>query len=173
MARPLSPDRLAELELLLSFLGALTAFWEERTPWFRSANAAPDGTSEMPMRIAWLREQAVTRKIPFSQVLTGVRQSVADLLAMTRDLSAEEVRTADARLAAAGAIPLAEMRRRVWRIVPKVLARERIHDVDEYDVVKNALDGGDDLVPADRARLETYRFEFEQRAGRRRRPSKR
>jgi hypothetical protein len=50
-----------------------------------------------------------------------------------------------------------------------VLARGRIRDIDEFNAVKDVLDDGD--LPEDgRARLETLRFEFEQRAARRRSP---
>lgn len=86
---------------------------------------------------------------------------------MSRDFSPEAVRNADTHLVAAGTLSLTEMRRRIWRVIPKVLERGRIRNVDEYYVVKNTLDDdGDALSDEERDRLDHLRFEFEERASR-------
>lgn len=84
---------------------------------------------------------------------------------MTRDLSLDEVEAADAFLSWAGCVSLTEMRARIWRTIPKVLARNRIRNLDEFYIVKNAVDGGD-LPEAERARLDALLGDFELGAGR-------
>jgi hypothetical protein len=58
----------------------------------------------------------------------------------------------------------------VWRTIPKVLERGRVRNLDEFYVVKNLLDDGEEeLSPDDRERLVRMRSEFERGAGTRRR----
>jgi len=98
-------------------------------------------------------------------IVIGIKQASADLLEMSRDLRPEGVKAADEFLVTAGALSLTEMRRRVWRVVPKVLTRGRIRNIAEFHVVKNVLDDdGEDLSEDERARLDSMRFEFETRA---------
>lgn len=167
MPRKPNPERRAELE---SYTAFFRAFWKlllQANPWMRASDTLPDGSSSVEQSIAKARRAAEDGSIPFSQLLTGVRQGVADALEMSRDFSPEAVRDADAHLVAVGAPSLTEMRRRVWRVIPKVLERGRIRNVDEYYVVKNTLDDvGDALADDERNRLDRLRFEFEERAAR-------
>jgi hypothetical protein len=160
MARKPSPTRLAELQTYLSFVRAMWAFQEKLNPELRSP-ALPDGTPYVEAMAAWA-QRAIAGAIRVSELLTGVKQAVADQLEMTRHLPVEAVRRADAALVAASAPSLTEMRRRVWRVIPKVLARGRIRNIDEFYVVKNVLDDdGEDLSSAERAKLARMRFKFE------------
>jgi hypothetical protein len=128
----------------------------------------PDGTSLFD-REAAMAEHLLAQGVVPADVMTGWRQAAADILEMTRHLKLDEVSAADAFTIQSGAVSLTEMRARVWKVVPKVLARGRIRTIDEFYVVKNVLDDSD--VPEDeRARLEALRFDFEQRAARRRPP---
>jgi hypothetical protein len=170
MARKPSAERLAEFQTYLGFFRALGAFQEKLYPELRRVSALPDGRSAIEAGAAWAEDAARNGTAPFSALLTGVKQAVGDQLEMTRELPQETVRLADEFLATTGALSLTEMRRRVWRVVPKVLERGAIRTIDEFYVVKNVLDdGGHDLSHDDRARLETMRFEFETRPTRPRR----
>lgn len=165
MARKSTPERLADFKLLLDFLRGILAFLGKSRPgraWDDAYKSITTGGERM------LSEGLVT-----SQVMTGWKQAAADLLEMTRDLPPAAVAAADEFLVATGALSLSEMRRRVWRVIPKVLARGRIRTIDEYYVVKNVLDDdGEDLTEGDRARLNEMRVEFEFRSPRDRKVSR-
>ncbi len=167
MPRKPNPERRAELESITTFFGAFWSILLQANPWMRASDTLPDGSSSVEQSIAKMRRAAEDGAIPFSQLLPGARQGVADALEMSRDFSPEAVRDADARLVAAGTLSLSEMRRRVWRVIPKVLERGRIRNVDEFYVVKNTLDDdGDALSDDERSRLDRLRFEFEEKASR-------
>lgn len=165
MARKPSLARLAELNAYLGFFRAMWAFQEKLNPELRSHSVLPNGRSYGDFAAAQVQEVLSSGTAPFSAILTGMKQGVADQLEMTRDLPQEVVKRADEFLVAAGAVSLTDMRRRVWRVIPKVLERGTIRTLDEFYVVKNVLDdNGDDLSNDERARLNTMRFEFETRA---------
>jgi hypothetical protein len=157
MARKSSPERLAEFKAHLDFLREMLAFLGKSRP-----GGAWDDAHK---HIATGGERMLSEGLVTSQVMTGWKQATADLLEATRDLPPDAVAAADESLVAAGALSLTEMRRRVWRVVPKVLARGRIRTIDEFYVVKNVLDdNGDDLSEGDRTRLNEMRAEFEFRS---------
>lgn len=165
MTRKPSPDRLAEFHAYLGFFRAMWAFQEKLNPELRSHSALPNGGSYGDFAAAQAQEAVSSGTAPFSAILTGMKQGVADQLEMTRDVPREVVKLADEFLVAAGALSLTEMRHRVWRVIPKVLERGAIRTLDEFYVVKNVLDDdGEGLSPDERARLDTMRFEFETRA---------
>ena len=162
MTRSPSSERLAEFQTYLGFFRSMWAFQEILSPGLGHVSALPDGTSCGEFAAARAEQALAQRSVPFSALLTGMKQGVADQLEMTRGLPAAEVKRADAFLTAAGAVSLTEMRRRVWRVIPKVLKRGRIRTLDEFYVVKNVLDDdGENLSKNDRMRLERMRFEFE------------
>ena len=165
---------MAEFQTYLGSFKAMWAFQEKASPGFLAfvAQILPNGMSYGDFVTAAMQDVLAARSAPFSAVLTGMKQGVADLLEMTRDLPKEAVRLADESLVAAGAVSLTEMRRRVWRVVPKVLERGRIRSLDEFYVVKNVLDDdGEGLSKRDRARLDVMLFEFETRRAPVTRPS--
>jgi hypothetical protein len=165
MARKPSRERLAEFETYLGFFRAMWAFQEKLNPELRAHSALPNGTSYGDFAAAQAQEALRSGAIPLSALLSGMKQGVADQLEMTRDLPQRVVKLADEFLVAAGAVSLTEMRRRVWRVIPKVLARGRIRNIDEFYVVKNVLDDdGEDLSAGDRTKLAKIRSEFESRA---------
>jgi hypothetical protein len=173
MARKPSHERLAEFQTYLGFFRAMWAFQEKLNPELRSHSALPNGTSYGDFAAAQAQEAVTNGTAPFSALLTGMKQGVADQLEMTRDLPQDVAKLADGFLVAAGAVTLTEMRRRVWRVIPKVLERGRIRTLDEFYVVKNVLDdNGEDLSGDERARLDKMRFEYETRSVQRRVPAK-
>jgi hypothetical protein len=91
--------------------------------------------------------------------------AVGDFLEMTRDLTPEQVSAADAALAAAGAPSLSTVRVRVWRKVPKILARGRIRNEVEYYLVKERLNdvGPDGFKGADLELADRLVSQFEER----------
>jgi hypothetical protein len=141
------------------------SFQGKLNPELRALGSRPNGTSYGDFAAAQVQEAVMNGTAPFSALLTGMKQGVADQLQMTRDLPLEVVKVADEFLVAAGALSLTEMRRRVWRVIPKVLERGTIRTLDEFYVVKNLLDDdGEGLSENEHARLDTMRFEFERRA---------
>ena len=164
MARTPSRERLAEFQVYLDFFRWMWAFEETLGPGL-TPQATPRGTSYADLAVAAVQKMLTEGTAPFSEILTGVKQAVADQLEMTRDFLQDAVKRADDFLIAEGAVTLTEMRRRVWRVIPKVLNRGRIRSIDEFYVVKNVLDDdGENLPEKDRARLERMRFDFEMHA---------
>ena len=167
MPKRATPERIEEFKTLLSFVRALRRFLETLHPGMWK-DTLPDGTSYFD-RMTAIAERGLAEGVVPSNVMTGWRQAAADMLEMTRDLEPHAVKAADAFLVKADALSLTEMRVRIWNIVPKVLARGRIRNIDEFYVVKNVLDDGDPSED-ERARLDKLRFEFEKRGTRRRTP---
>jgi hypothetical protein len=91
-------------------------------------------------------------KLSSSRQLQSVRMAVADMLEMTRDLSAEGLRDVEAWLAAKRVASLAQTRERIWRRVPKILKRGYIRDDAEYYLLNERLNdvGPTGLNGADR-----------------------
>jgi hypothetical protein len=155
MPRRTSPARLAEFKVHLDFVPTLHKFLKRLHPDLAEGMAYLDGMVAMGQR---MHAEGV---IP-SEMMTGWKEATAGLLEMTRDFHQEVVDAADKFLASEKASSLTEMRGRVWRVVPKVLARGRIRNMDEFYVIRNVLDDdGDDLSDDERARLEEMRGEFE------------
>src|SRR5512140_2567401 len=130
MARKPNPERLAEFQTYLGFFRAMGAFQEKLHPELKSVSALPDGRSAIEAGAAWAEDAARNGSAPFSGLLTGMKQAVADQLEMSRDLPQETVKLADELLVTAGALSLTEMRRRVWHVIPKVLERGAIRTID-------------------------------------------
>jgi hypothetical protein len=168
MARRASPERVQEFRVYVAFANAMRAFLQKLHPgsW---KDPLPDGTSYFARMSAEAERLLAEGRAP-SPWVTGWKQAAADMLEMTRDLHPEGVKAADEFLAERGAVSLSEMRRRVWRIIPKVLARGRIRNIDEFYVVKNVLDDdGEDLSAEERAKLAKMQSGFETHVGRARR----
>ena len=161
MARRTSPERIDEFRSYVSFGRSIWAFLEELHPGFVKA---PGGLSYFDRIAAEGASIAASGVVP-SHEASGFKQAAADMLEMTRDFSPEQVKAADAFLVSAGCLSLTEMRARIWRTIPKVLTRNRIRNLDEFYIVKNAVDDGD-LPAAERTRLDALLGEFEERAGR-------
>jgi hypothetical protein len=162
MPRKTSAARLAEFRILVDFAGTMRLFFQRLHPgaW---DDKLPDGTSYFEGMTAMAERMLAEGAVP-SQVQTGWKQAVADMLEMTRDWRPEVIAAADKFLVDNRALSLTTMRRRIWRVIPRVLARGRIRNIDEFYVVKNVIsDDGDDLSRDDRARLRDMCFDFEMR----------
>jgi len=87
---------------------------------------------------------------------------------MSRDLSGQQVRTVDDRMAAAGLPTLTAMRERVWQTVSKVLKRGKCRtDAEYYLVIERINDVGDlTLSTEERERLEQILRQYETRRSR-------
>jgi hypothetical protein len=80
--------------------------------------------------------------------------AVADLLEMTRDLPASTVDQANVWLLAEGVASLSAMRERIWRQIPRILARGRIRNEVEYYLVADRMgDVGPDGLDEDERQL--------------------
>lgn len=158
MGRKSRPARLAEFKVLVDFARASLKFLEtQRTPAMNEALA--EGTSHAG-RILMMGEQMLSDGAVSSEMMTGFRQAAADILEMTRDFREEALDVANKFFVATGALSLTEMRRRVWRLIPKVLTRGRIRNIDEFYAVKDALsDPG--LSDKERGTLNEMLFDFE------------
>jgi hypothetical protein len=106
--------------------------------------------------------------------LKGIRMAVGDFLEMTRDFTPQQVADADTAFAAAGAPLLSTMRAKIWRKVPKILARGKIRSEVEYYLVIERLNdmGPDGLEGPDRELADRLVAEFEERAAKRRTKSR-
>ena len=93
---------------------------------------------------------------------SGIRMALHDLLEMSRDLTAAQVREANNRMACAGLPTLTAMRERIWQTLSKVLKRRRCRtEAEYYFVVERVNSVGDELSPEDRRRLESIIADFE------------
>jgi hypothetical protein len=165
MARRTSPERVQEFRVYVGFASAMRAFLQKLHPGFWK-DPLPDGTSYFERMSAEAERLLAEGRAP-SPWVRGWKQAAADMLEMTRDLRPDAVQAADEFLLERGAVSLSAMRRRVWRTIPKALARGRIRNIDEFYVVKNVLDDdGEDLSAEERAKLTDMQSEFEKRARR-------
>ena len=91
---------------------------------------------------------------------------------MARDFTPEDVRRADEFLVARGAPRLSDVRREVWRTIPKVLARGRIQSESEYYLLVERLNDSADpeLTEDARTRVASIIAEYEKRRLRASRP---
>jgi hypothetical protein len=157
MAKRATPERLDEFRSYVAFMRSIPSFLEKFCPGIVTGLSYLD-------RLAAAAESAAAGGVVPSGEMSGWKQAAADMLEMTRDLAPDQVKAADAFLVSAGCVSLTEMRARIWRTIPKVLTRNRIRNLDEFYIVKNAVDDGD-LPAAERARLDALLGEFEERAG--------
>ena len=106
--------------------------------------------------------------------LKGIRMAVADVLEMSRDFTREQLTAADAALAAEGAPLLSTMRARIWRKVPRILARGKIRNEVEYYLVIERLNdvGPDALQGAERELAGELVSQFEHRAAKARKKAR-
>lgn len=154
MPTQMSAEQRAEYDELRRHLEAFTEF-------LVASGAVPGDT------VPLLREGLdVGRQLPPAGALRGVRMAVADMLEMSRHVPAEWVEAADAFLAGRGAVSLSMMRRRIWRLVPRILARGRIRSEEEYCILIERLNDVDDpaLTAADRSLGERLLAEDEERS---------
>jgi hypothetical protein len=159
MAKRATPERLEEFRSYVAFVRSIPPLLEKLCP------GIVKGLSYLDRPAAEAESAAASGVVPSGE-MSGWKQAAADLLEMTRDFSLDEVKAADAFLIiSAGGVSLTEMRARIWRTIPKVLTRNRIRNLDEFYIIKNAVDDGD-LPAAERARLDALLGEFEERAGR-------
>jgi hypothetical protein len=139
MTRP-SRDAVEYLELR-AFALALAEFVDRRTPLPGGVSLAQGLTDGL----------AGAQRFSSSRQLQSVKMAVADMLEMTRDLSAEGLSEVEAWLAANRVASLARTRERIWQRVPKILKRGYIRDEAEYyqlgerlnDVGPSGLSGAD------------------------------
>ena len=84
---------------------------------------------------------------------------------MSRDLSAQQVRTVDDRMAASSLPTLTAMRERVWQTVSEVLKRGKCRTDAEYYLVIERLNDVSDLTLSteERERLEQIVGQYETR----------
>jgi hypothetical protein len=131
MARRLSSERQAELAELTRFSDALWSYLFD--------------TGHLPseLRAAWQQGQAEAAFWPPGGALRGYRQAVQDALEMTREWPPAEVAVADQHLRGRGITTLSEMRARIWRQVPRILARGRIRTDEEYYLLIERLNDVD------------------------------
>jgi hypothetical protein len=138
-------SRSKEYSELREFALALAEFLDRRQPGaarLSLADSLADGFTG--------NEEHLSR----SRQLQGARMAVGDLLEMTRGVGTEVVRETDAWLTAKGVFPLSAMRERIWRQVPKILARGRIRNDSEYYLLIERLNdaGATGLQGPDRTR---------------------
>jgi hypothetical protein len=96
---------------------------------------------------------------------SGMRQALQDVVEMSRDFTSEDVRRADEFLVARGAPRLSDLRREVWRTIPKALARGRIQSESEYYLLVERLNDSADpeLTEEARTKLASIVAEYEER----------
>ena len=140
MTRP-SKDATEDAELRV-FALALAEFIDRRHPQpggLSLAQGLADGFSR-------------PEKFSPSRQRQSVKMAVADMLEMTRDLSAEVLREAEAWLAGKRVPSLSQTRERIWQRVPKILKRGYIRDDAEYYLLSERLNdvGPTGLNGADR-----------------------
>lgn len=142
MARGQSPEREAERAEYRRFGEALAAYLGAR------GDLEPGFAKQLALSMTALD----ARGRPPS--LAGLRMATQDFLEMTRHLHSARVTEVDAFLRERGAVSLTEMRRKVWRQIPKILGRGRIRTEAEYYLLAERVNDvdGTDLGAEERAR---------------------
>ncbi|WP_297835059.1 hypothetical protein [Thermomonas sp.] len=79
------------------------------------------------------------RKLPFSQVLSGLKQAVNDSLEGTEDWTSDRIQRADASLEAVGAPSLSLLLTRQSKQFRRIIRRGRIANNSEFYLVSAAL----------------------------------
>ena len=100
-----------------------------------------------------------------SSLLSGAKEAANDMIQMSVDMTADQVRRLDEALRADGVPTLSEMRMRYWRRYRSVLARGRIRSDLEFRMVAGVLADVEAKIPTEeRDLLEKLSFEYEQKA---------
>ena len=74
----------------------------------------------------------------------GLKQCINDSLDMTREYNIEDVAKIDTYLSSKGATSLSEMRRKIWKQIPKILQRGKMRNDEEYCFIVERLNDVDD-----------------------------
>jgi hypothetical protein len=137
---------------------------------------AADGTlisREAPtpqVKLAKAFEEGIARaeRSGFRSARAALRLGLQEVLDMSRDLSGQQVRTVDDRMAASSLPTLTAMRERVWQTVSKVLKRGKCRTDLEYYLVIERISGVSDLTLSteERERLEQIVGQYETRRSR-------
>ncbi|MFC5581866.1 hypothetical protein [Rhodanobacter terrae] len=145
----MSPNRKRELAELISFVGIFA------TETWKIDPADPVHPTNFAAHIVSTMGK--------SQALVGARQAANDAIESLQSLSQQELAVLDAKLQAAGAVALAEMRRRYSRQYKGVLKRGRIRNETEFYLVKGILDScTESLDQGEQATLSSLLLRFEQ-----------
>ena len=128
------------------------AYREVPTPKLAIARALADGLAAAERQGARVARDAL-------------RLGLQDLLEASRYLEPSRIPELNARLQAADLLSLGAMRARVWKTIPKVLARGRIRTEAEYYLLIERLNDVSDpeLSGDDRGRLSSIIEDYEQR----------
>ena len=164
MPRRENPERLAEYDALCRFALTVSGFIDEQAAVESGASDSSAGVR----RIAYapLLQQGIDANASLSlgKRLAGIRMAVNDSLEWTRYEDAGQVSMLDAALTARGCETLTAARARIWRVVPKVMARGRIRSREEYDLVIERLnDMSSELTESERSLLGTIVGTYEAR----------
>lgn len=128
MARQPAEDKLREFQML-------KAFFEH---WL--LHVSPPGYLDAADPIHPVNVLAgFERRLPFSQVLSGLKQSVNDCLEEAEDWSPGQIRQADESLMAAGAPSLSELLTTRSKQFRQILRRGKIRNDTEFYLVSAAL----------------------------------
>lgn len=105
------------------------------------------------------------RRLPFSQVLSGLKQAVSDCLEEAEDWSPDQIRQADESLMAAGAPSLSELLTTRSQQFRQILRRGKVRNDTEFYLVSAALADTATARPAqEREKLGAMLVAYEARA---------
>ena len=100
-----------------------------------------------------------------SSLLSGAKEAANDMIQMSVDMTADQVRRIDAALRVDGVLTLSEVRVRYSGRYKSILKRGRIRSDMEFRMVAGILADVESTIPTEeRARLERLSFEYEQKA---------
>ncbi len=100
-----------------------------------------------------------------SPLLSGTKEAVNDMIQLSVDMTADQVRRIDAALRADGVLTLSEVRVRYSGRYKSILKRGRIRSDLEFRMVAGILADVESTIPTEeRALLRKLSFEYEQRA---------
>ncbi|MDJ0982389.1 MAG: hypothetical protein QNI94_12245 [Kiloniellales bacterium] len=98
-------------------------------------------------------------------LLSGAKEAANDMIQMSVDMTADQVRRIDAALRVDGVLTLSEVRVRYSGRYKSILKRGRIRSDMEFRMVAGILADVESTIPTEeRARLERLSFEYEQKA---------
>ena len=128
MARKPSEEKLREFE-------ALKAFFEHWLLHISPPSYVDPADPSHPVNVL----AGFERRLPFSQVLSGLKQAVSDCLEEAEDWDLNQIRRADESLQAVGAPSLSGLLTNRSKQFRGVLRRGRIRNDTEYYLVSAAL----------------------------------
>ena len=120
-------DKEREYSELCAFVLAMAAYRDE------TVSAPYEMAATLRESLSRLASQSLSTR------LSGMRMATRDMLEMTRDLSRAKTRAINRRLKKQSVVTLSDMRGRHWKLVPKILARRRIRNDEEYHLVIERL----------------------------------